>query len=131
MKLVDIELLKSTSGNCLVDLGDCKVTLSEILDAVPKITSVQSSMSIHINLNDVIKVKLTDYGKEIWLHQYDDINLPDSCSTPALDVDDQGYTSMQLWCFMNLFGNHMHMGVNNVIEPLELIVEGDLYVEVI
>ena len=37
------------------------------------------------------------------------------------EVDENGYASMQLWSFMQLFGEHMRMGGPEVIEPLELI----------
>ena len=29
-------------------------------------------MEIKINLNETVKVKLTDYGKDVYYHQFDD-----------------------------------------------------------
>lgn len=55
------------------------------------------------NLNDYIKVKLTDKGKQIYKDYYD--NDP-----PTLDVDDEEYVKFQMWDFMKIFGEHMHMG---------------------
>lgn len=31
-------------------------------------------MTVNINLNDFVKFKLTDKGKDIYYHQYDEIN---------------------------------------------------------
>lgn len=80
-----------------------------------------------ININEYVKVKLTDYGKEIFYHQYDNLNNKAfgkeiiKPSYPAVDSD--GYTSFQLWYFMNLYGRYIDMGVQNVIEPLEIVFE--------
>ena len=38
-------------------------------------------------------------------------------------TDANGYTEMQLWDFMRLYGEHMDMGMEKVIEPLDLIYE--------
>ena len=55
------------------------------------------------NLNDYIKVKLTDKGKQFYNDYYD--NDP-----PTLDIDDEGYSKFQMWDFMRIFGEHIHMG---------------------
>ena len=31
-------------------------------------------MTVRINLNEWVKVKLTDHGKEIYYHRYDEVN---------------------------------------------------------
>lgn len=84
-------------------------------------------MEVKINLNERIKFKLTDYGKDIYYHQFDELNefikqhggKPIEPTMP--EVDEEGYTEMQLWCFMNIYGKHMEMGCNNVLESLEII----------
>ena len=79
---------------------------------------------IRINLNEPIKVKLTDWGKEIYYHQYDRINQivgREACKPSFPKEDENGYTEFQLWCFMELYGEHMGMTLPNVIEPLEII----------
>ena len=40
-------------------------------------------------------------------------------------VDENGYTEIQLWEFMYIYGKHMGMAMPNVIEPLEIIVSED------
>lgn len=79
-----------------------------------------------ININECVKVKLTDYGKEIFYHQYDNLNkaFGKEIIKPSYPtVDNDGYTSFQLWYFMNLYGRYIDMGVQNVIEPLEIVFE--------
>ena len=65
---------------------------------------------IRINLNEPIKVKLTDWGKEIYYHQYDRTNQiagREICKPKFPKEDENGYTVFQLWCFMELYGEHM------------------------
>lgn len=80
-----------------------------------------------INLNETVKFKLTDYGKDVYYHQYDKLNemirqrggKPLKPKMPRVDAE--GYTSMQLWAFMELYGDYMGVAMPNVIEPLEII----------
>jgi len=60
-----------------------------------------------VNINEFIKVKLTDKGKEIYRNYYNDI---DDEYVPTLDVDEEGFCKFQLWEFMRIFGEHFHMG---------------------
>jgi len=81
---------------------------------------------IRINLNEPIKVKLTDWGKEIYYHQYDRTNQiagREICKPKYPKEDKNGYTEFQLWCFVELYGEHMGMTLPNVIEPLEIVYE--------
>lgn len=81
---------------------------------------------IRINLNEPIKVKLTDRGKEIYYHQYDRTNQiagREICKPKFPKEDENGYTEFQLWCFMELYGERMGMTLPNVIEPLEIVYE--------
>lgn len=81
---------------------------------------------IRINLNESIKVKLTDWGKEIYYHQYDRANQiagREICKPRFPREDENGYTEFQLWCFIELYGEHMGMTLPNVIEPLEIVYE--------
>jgi len=81
---------------------------------------------IRINLNEPIKVKLTDCGKEIYYHQYDRTNQiagREICKPKFPEEDENGYTEFQLWCFIELYGEYMGMTLPNVIEPLEIVYE--------
>lgn len=79
---------------------------------------------IKINLNESIKVKLTDLGKEIYYHRFDDLNKLNGKEilTPNFPkVDKDGYTTFQLWDFMQMYGRYIGMTKPNVIKPLEII----------
>lgn len=79
---------------------------------------------IKINLNDMIKVKLTNFGKTIYRHQCEEINAVTGskiCKIEYPTEDEDGYAEFQLWDFMQLYGRYMSMGSPNVIEPLEII----------
>lgn len=84
-------------------------------------------MDVHINLNEVVKFKLSDHGKDIFYHQYDSINEymkthGGRIIEPSMPkVDEDGYTEMQLWVFMELYGKHMGNGMKNCIENNDLI----------
>jgi len=109
---------KDRGHNCIYYVHGCKEI--ECLRALP---SAQPE-PICINLNEPIKVKLTDWGKEIYYHQYDRINQiagREICKPSFPKEDENGYTEFQLWCFMELYGEHMGMTLPNVIEPLEIV----------
>lgn len=85
-------------------------------------------MDIKINLNEFVKVKLTDFAKDIYYHQYDDLNEiiikkggnPIDPKMPEIDHD--GYTKMQLWELMRIYGKYMNNGSRNTcFKPLEII----------
>ena len=81
---------------------------------------------MRLNLNDEIKVKLTEHGKDIYYHQYDRLNTAfgrEICKPKYPKVDENGYTTFQLWCFMELYGVHMGMTLPNVIEPLDIVFD--------
>ena len=81
---------------------------------------------MRLNLNEDIKVKLTEHGKDIYYHQYDRTNAVlgrELCKPSYPVVDDDGYTTFQLWCFMELYGVNMGMTLPNVIEPLDIVFD--------
>ena len=87
-----------------------------------------SEAPVRINLNENIKVKLNDYGKEIWYHQFDDLNarVGRTLIKPSFpETDADGYTSMQLHVFMHLYGKYATAGIQPFINPLEIVYEGE------
>lgn len=64
------------------------------------------------NLNDRVRVKLTDTGRRI--HRLDHDKYSVTC--PKLtyfepETDEQGWSTFQLWDLMKLFGSHIYMGM--------------------
>ena len=77
-----------------------------------------------INLNEIIKVKLTPYGAEIYYKQFDELNKQrgrEICKPQMPRIDKDGYTEFQLWHFIELYGDHIGMCKPNVIEPLDIV----------
>lgn len=71
------------------------------------------------NINDCIKVKLTAYGCKIHIEYYSKYLPKSLMSTPKNYVpviDEEGFTKYQLWEFMNIFGEHMTMTEEQVIQ---------------
>lgn len=84
-------------------------------------------MNIKINLNEQVKFKLTDFGKDIYYHQFDDLNerIIKNGGKPIVPhfpkEDENGYCEMQLWALMNLYGNYMILGQQDIFKPLEIV----------
>ena len=113
------------SGMTMTIGGEKWIRVSEVRESLYSVPSAQPE-PIRINLNEPIKVKLTDWGKEIYYHQYDRTNQiagREICKPKFPKEDENGYTEFQLWCFIELYGEHMGMTLPNVIEPLEIIYE--------
>ena len=73
------------------------------------------------NANDYVRFKLTPHGRRchLWEHMqfWASVDRPDQPYTPlAVDID--GYSKMQLWKFMNCFGQFMVMGAES--SPIEM-----------
>ena len=91
-----------------------------------------------VNLNDMVKFRLTQHGRNILsFKQYEYacqtsvlacnperfIFSPDMYQYPHV-IEKDGYCYMQLWEFMHTFGEFMVLGVNDMcIEGNELIFE--------
>lgn len=60
-----------------------------------------------LNLNEKIKVKLTEQGKEVF-NQYTN-GLADE------STDEMGYIAFQLWEFMKAFGHHLSGSMGDVL----------------
>ena len=76
---------------------------------------------MRLNLNETVKVKLTKRGKKIYREHFS--HLPDCFEKPEPRIDEDGFTEMQLWMFMEIFGEHMSVWKPNVIEPLEIVFD--------
>lgn len=61
---------------------------------------------VNSNLNNYIKVKLTEYGRVIYRNSFVKLGLPE----PKIRVDEDGYTRFQMHVFINVFGEYIHIG---------------------
>lgn len=71
-----------------------------------------SEADIDFNINQYVRVRLTDDGKAILAAQYESLRasfpkLPPH--TPKRE-DEEGFASFQMWDLMQSFGSHIHLG---------------------
>lgn len=122
-----IERQTARRAKCPFDgLNDYQRGWNDACDAIADNAPSAQPEPLRINLNEPIKVKLTDWGKEIYYHQYDRANQiagREICKPSFPKEDENGYTEFQLWCFIELYGMHIGMTLPNVIEPLEMVYE--------
>lgn len=83
-----------------------------------------------LNLNSIIKVKLTPKGTDIYYHQYDEFNKQHKLTgvsylSPLMPkIDKDGYTEFSLWKFINLYGKYFQMGMREYpIQDLRIYIE--------
>jgi repressor LexA len=70
---------------------------------------------MEINLNDKVRVKLNDLGREI--HKKENDDHPEY---QPPEEDENGWSEWQLWTLMRTFGPHMNLGVK---VPFETTIE--------
>lgn len=78
---------------------------------------------IKIHLNDSIKVKLTDYAKNIYYHRFDHINEKYGrvmINPHYPKEDEEGYTLFQLYQFINLYGGLIDVVERNILKTPEI-----------
>lgn len=86
---------------------------------------------LKFNLNDFVKVKLTDHGIDLYYHQYDDLISRGAKLTRSYPkIDDSGYTEFQLWRFMQIYGKHMANGAPSVVESVSIFFDDDSFEKV-
>lgn len=78
------------------------------------------------NINDRIKVKLTEHGKTILGHELADTmsmlnTLKFFEDYAPYHEDEDGYIKFQLWDFMRIFGSYFSLGSPLIIEHNEII----------
>lgn len=76
-----------------------------------------------LNINDTVKVKLTDAGIAILRKNHDELarSFPKLGDFKLPIVDPDGYSSFQLWGLMETFGPYMHIGFKVPFET-EIVV---------
>ena len=82
---------------------------------------------VKINLNDSVKVKLTDAGVDILKKQHKELYakilmVGGEYSPFALRLDGEGHYEAPLWWLFKVFGEHISPGVETPIEGLDIIV---------
>lgn len=84
-----------------------------------------------LNLNSIIKIKLTPHGAEIYYNQNEELIeiikekglKPYPIEKRMPEIDKNGYTKMQLWCFIQLYGDHIGMGFQDVVKDCAIYID--------
>jgi len=81
------------------------------------------------NINDSVKVKLNDRGREILKQQHDLLfkDIPRYREFTLPQEDEQGWSTWQLWRLMETFGPHISIGFEVPFETeIEIITNEDV-----
>ena len=75
-----------------------------------------------LNINEYVKVKLTDKGRAIHKKQYEELfaSCPELMNYRPPREDADGWSKWQLWDLMQRFGPHISLGVE---VPFETEIE--------
>ena len=120
----DIKEMACNKGNKLMVISWAEEIIKEVKKGMDK----PSASPVKIHMNEWIRVKLTVSGIKAYI---DYMNEPNTVSknknvikTKNLlpKIDDEGYTTLLLWEFIDIFGKYFSMGnMEQVISPLEII----------
>ncbi|MEH7503275.1 hypothetical protein V7152_14900 [Neobacillus drentensis] len=94
-----------------------------------KIAKYKKKMNYKVNFNEPVKVQLTEAGIYILKQRHEELKR--KIGRPNLEpvdikIDDEGYSSFQLWSLMNVFGNHMSLGCVPPFKSDIIICNGEL-----
>ena len=84
------------------------------------------------NINEIVKVKLTQKGKLIYSEHQIEIQKRFNRDKIKIDlplnakIDNEGFSSFQLWRFMEIFGSHIYCGAEPIIEECILYLPEEL-----
>ena len=97
--------------------------VSDKIDEVRnRFLSNETEKFVKTNLNLYVKVKLNDYGKKIHYDYWKDI-CRDTHIPYKLEIDEEGYSSFQIYDFMNIFGEHAYMGAKPFLGTNDILIE--------
>jgi hypothetical protein len=76
---------------------------------MPETATAKLLEELHLNLNDTVKVKLTEEGRLIYQRFMSDSDSADTNPLRSLDArkDADGYDCFQLYMLMAIFGKHI------------------------
>lgn len=78
---------------------------------------IEKQPSVKLNINDTIKVKLTEYGMNVLNKKYNEIQKHHLCQ-----FDDDGYFTTQIWILFALFGAEFATWAPQMFEKNEMLM---------
>jgi hypothetical protein len=98
-----------------IDTKDLEKKVGRMIRALERLKAAFQDVEeektwVKFNLNDYVKIKLTDTGLLIYRERYQNINM----IAPELETDSEGFITMQAWKAFQIWGGkHLMMGRNN------------------
>ncbi len=87
-------------------------------------------MDVKFNINDEVLVKLTERGIDHWIQEYNIKGLPPQYFLTKEKILakklDNGYWAFKLWELIQLFGNGIVFGMNEIVFETNIIIPVDL-----
>ncbi|WP_178137406.1 hypothetical protein [Tepidibacter thalassicus] len=86
-------------------------------------------MDVSFNYNQEVKVKLTQLGLKILKERHDRLNEElksrghKGLNKFTVKIDENGYSSFQLWDLMNIFGEYMAIGCETPFDGNMIFLE--------
>lgn len=102
--------------------------VEKLKQRISELESRETEKPTKLNLNDRVKVKLTPFGAEIYYNRYDFLKssiraIGGVCTEPKMPkIDEDGYTEMTMWQFIELYGKDIGKINREVINPLDIII---------
>ena len=102
--------------------------VEKLKQRISELESRETEKPTKLNLNDRVKVKLTPLGAEIYYNRYDFLKssiraIGGVCTEPKMPkIDEDGYTEMTMWQFIELYGKDIGKINREVISPLDIII---------
>lgn len=105
-----IAMIDGGQADALLALDEVRQEARTVLSAPPTYADAEAKRSF--NINNYVRVKLTDEGAAELKRQYDDLTELRNVDRPAWTDprDEGGYCKFQLWDLMNRFGHMMTLG---------------------
>lgn len=75
--------------------------------------------TVDVNMNDMVQVKMTDYGWELYMEEINPIrvrfkSVPYTLESIKQEKEDaEGYSKWQLWTLFRHFGEHINLGARS------------------
>ena len=115
-------------GMTYQEILDMKAENDLLKQRIAELESKETEKPTKLNLNDRVKVKLTPLGAEIYYNRYDFLKssiraIGGVCTEPKMPkIDENGYTEMTMWQFIELYGKDIGKINREVIKPLDIII---------
>jgi hypothetical protein len=106
---IEIKGIDEMNNALWVKYEDVKSLELQVMTLTEQLRKMERRQSKQFNINDCVRVKLTDLGKDVYYHQYDETNdyYDRQIFKPHYPaVDKEGYTEFQLWELMKLYGTY-------------------------